>query len=194
MALNRDFGLAAIVDMTFSIGGQTAEALKRVIYWPLLAVDQQANRNPELGAVQLFKRRNPTTGVPEDPWLEVEPTLSIAAGDKLFVLPVDGPGAREPYLLRVKNTATLEVETRLVEREFLEYSFFATDGAFSPGERESELSPLLTSPDGRVPLDSESILPAPTKVIRYGKVFIWVVVRDERGGTAWLRRTINLAE
>jgi hypothetical protein len=192
IAYNRDFGVDAIVDATFDLGTEHAEAIKRLVYWPRLAADQQPNQNPTMDELQLYKHRNADTGDPEDPWTDDPPTLSIAAGDKLFVLPVPSAGAAEPYLLRVKNLDTMQIETQMIPRELLTYQFFATAGTFTPAERSSELSPILTSPDGRVHIDSEWQLPKATDMPAFGPVTIWVVVHDERAGTSWLSRTVNL--
>ena len=53
----------------------------------------------------------------------------------------------------------MEVETVSIDREMLVYQFYATAGTFPPDRRQSELSPVFTSPDGQVHVDSQYVLP-----------------------------------
>jgi len=201
IAYDRDFGMDAIVDLTFGLGGESARVLKRVVYWPLLppaevpatfSEPQLPNQNPRLVDLQLFRNRDATTGDPEDPYPDAAPTMSLAAKDHLYLLPVPAPDAAERYLLRARNTQTNVVETVDVARELLTYQFYATAGTFSPDSRQSELSPILTSPDGRVHVDSEYQPPKVTDLPEDGRVTVWVVVRDERAGTSWDSRTFSI--
>ncbi|MES1206757.1 MAG: hypothetical protein ABUS79_12545, partial [Pseudomonadota bacterium] len=68
---NRTFGLDAITSFTFTRGDQTAQAVKRVVYWPKLdpAVypGQAPNQNPTISDVAFFRSRNGVTAQPEDP-------------------------------------------------------------------------------------------------------------------------------
>ena len=202
IAYDRDFGMDAIVDLTFRLGSEQARVLKRLVYWPLLppalvpqsfAQPQVPNQNPRLLDLQLFRHRDAVTGEVMDPYPDAAPTLSLSADDKLFVVPVPAPDAAERYLLRVRNTQTNVVETVDVARELLTYQFYATAGTFSPDTRQSELSPVFTSADGRVHLDSEYHPPKATGVPADGRVTIWVVVRDERAGTSWDSRMFWIA-
>jgi len=201
IAYDRDFGMDAIVDLTFQLGSERARVLKRLVYWPLLPAaevpatftgPQLPNQNPRLVDLQFFRHRDPMTGTPQDPYPDAAPTLFLAAEDRLFVLPVPAPDAAERYLLRVRNTQTNVVETKDVARELLTYQFYATAGTFSPDSRQSELSPLFTSADGRVHLDSEYHPPKATELPADGTVTIWVVVRDERAGVSWDSRTFSI--
>ena len=55
----------------------------------------------------------------------------------------------------------------------------------------SELNPVLTS--GMLHTDAEWLpLPKPDAVPPNGQVTIWIVVHDERAGTAWAKRTVNV--
>jgi hypothetical protein len=202
VALNRDYGLAAIVNMNFTLGTESALAIKRLVYWPRLPPDllpdpnplpgdQQPNQNPTLTSVDLYRHRDQTTGDPDMPWDSDPPTLSIAAGDKLFVNPVAAPDAAEPYFLREKDVGSSVVTTRFIERELLTFEFYATAGTFAPASRQSELSPFLTqSPGATVHVDSQYQLPKEADLPEGGKITIWVVVRDERTGTNWYPRDI----
>jgi len=203
VALNRDYGLPAIVNLNFGLGAETAVAIKRLVYWPRLPPDllppdhqdfvQIPNQNPTLASVDFYKHRDETTGDPDMPCGADVPTVSVAAKDKLFVNPVPSDGAAESYLLRIKDVSSPTVETRFIDRESLVFEFYATAGTFSPPTRQSELSPFLTAPpDGKVHIDSEYQLPKLADIPADGKVTIWVVVRDERTGTSWMSRSFNV--
>jgi hypothetical protein len=197
---NRDFGIDALVNLTFDLGTESASALKRVVYWPLLPPDlvppntacsgvQEPNKNPDLQNIGLFRHR--IDGIPADLYADPIPTLSIAT-DQLFVQPTFNEFAAESYLLRVKNAQTGMVETQC-RKELLTFQFFATVGTFSPPERTSQLSPFLTPPDnGHIPIDSQWNPPKPEQIPPDGKVTIWIVARDERAGAFWLSSTFML--
>jgi hypothetical protein len=203
---NRDFSLPAIVNLSFDINGEHAVAIKNVVYWPDLSGTpdvpgmERVNTNPTLAGVLLYKRRNKDTGDPEDLWPDANPTISISAGDKLFVqpdyLPHDTyPGAADTnYPLRVNNTATDPdtVETKIVPTELIRFQFYTTVGSFTPDEQESELRPFL-APGSRLHTDAEYVLPKASDVITFGKVWIWVVTHDERAGSDWFQTWITLA-
>ncbi len=200
---NRDFSFDAIVDLTFTLGAHSAEALKRVVYWPLLPPAlvpdpatnaecpsaQVANTNPVLTSIDLFRDR--VDGMPADEWTTGTPTVSISAKDTLFVRPSYDPASIEHYLLRVKNLATGTIETQC-HHELLTFQFFATAGTFSPDTRKSELSVALTSDNGYIPLDSQWNPPSATDIPADGVVTIWIVARDERAGASWLSSTFML--
>jgi hypothetical protein len=192
IALNRDFGLPAIVNMSIDLNGQHADALKRVVYWPLLEYGQQPNKNPTLDAIKLYRHRDDATGNPID---EIDlamnpiPTVSISAKDKLFVEP-SYANAVESYLLRVNDVENMRVYTRMVERELLQFQFYATAGTFTPGQQFSELNPILSG--GTLHTDSEYVLPKIEDRPADGRVTIWIVTHDERAGSDWKSVTINV--
>lgn len=209
IAYDRDFGMDAIVNLTFQLGTENARVLKRIVYWPLLPATevpatftqpQFPNQNPRLIDLQFFRHRNTTTGDPEDPYPDADPTLSLATQnqtqdqtrDHLYVLPVPAPDAAERYLLRVRNTKTGVITTEDVPRELLTYQFYASAGTFSPDTQQSELAPGLTSSDGRVHTDSEYNPPKVSELPPDGRITLWVVVRDERAGTSWDSRTFSI--
>ena len=84
-----------------------------------------------------------------------------------------------------------QIETRVVDRELLRFYFYATAGKFDPNLQFSELSPVVTS--GMLHTDAEWLpLVNADAVPPSGQVTIWIVVHDERAGTAWAKRTINV--
>jgi hypothetical protein len=116
------------------------------------------------------------------------PTFS-ASTDQLFVQPTFDESIEELYFLRVKNNNTGQIETQC-RKELITFQFFATAGTFSPLERTSELSPVLTPPDnGHIPIDSQWKPPKADALPADGNVTVWIVARDERGGVGFERRS-----
>jgi hypothetical protein len=195
LANNRTFGLDAITSFTFTRGDQTVQAVKRVVYWPRLDPaqypNQAPNQNPVISDVTFFKSRNSATGEPEDPYTAGEiPELSLSGGDKLYVLPA--PATAETYTFYKKDQDHGGAIVAATAQELLRYDFFATAGTFSPAERQSQLSPLVTSPDGQVHLDSQYNPPAAKDLPADGNVTLWIVVHDERAGAGWITKTIRV--
>jgi hypothetical protein len=211
---NRDFGTDAIVNLSFSLGDESTAAIKRLVYWPLLAPEnltpapnpdpskpsptcptsQVVNQNPDLEAIDLFHRR--ADGIPTDAYDRAAmPALSLANGDQLFVQPVFTDALAEHYFLRVRNAETNVVETQC-RKELLTFQFFATAGTFEPAERTSELPVFLTPPDnGHIPTDSQWKAPKKSSDLPAdGHVTLWVVTRDERGGVSFASRAFVVAQ
>ena len=193
---DRTFGLDAITSFTFARGAQTAEAIKRIVYWPKLDPaaypNQIPNQNPEIADLAFFRGRNAATGDPETPFdPSVEPEVSVSRGDELYVLPAEATA--EEYTIYEKDLQMGGAIVTSTATELLRYAFYATAGTFSPAERDSKPSALYTSPDGKVHLDSQYNLPGAKDVPADGmEVTLWVVVRDERAGTGWISKTIRV--
>jgi hypothetical protein len=206
---NRDFGMDALVGFTFALGAEKATALKRVVYWPELPASatatirpkkpddpprldcpdaQVANQNPKLTSVDLYQHR--VDGAPTDPITDANPSVSLAAGDELYVQPVWDPASIEKYFLRIKDGQTGQIETEC-HHELLTFQFYATAGTFSPPDRQSELS-LIFDPTSVLRSESQYHPPGAADRPADGKVTLWVVVRDERAGESWSSRTINV--
>ena len=189
IAYNRDFGLPAVVNMTFDLAGEHAVAIKNVVYWPRLDAAQQPNKNPTLDGIKLFTDRDPVTGDPMneiDPVATPMPMVSVSAMSKLYVQPVYTTAA-EDYKLRVKNVDTGLVETR-DEHELLRFQFYATAGQFDPAMQFSEKNPITNVLHD----DSQYVLPRVDQLPADGIVTIWVVAHDERAGSDWASRTIKV--
>jgi hypothetical protein len=192
---NRTFGLDAIASFTFARGSQTAPAIKRVVYWPrldpALYPDQTPNQNPIISDVSFFRSRDSATGQPQDPYdVGQVPELSLARGDKLYVLPAEATA--EAYTLYEKDLQNGGAIVTTSRQELLRYDFFATAGTFAPAERQSQLSALVTSPDGQVHLDSQYNPPDEKNLPADGNVTIWIVVHDERAGAGWISKTLRV--
>jgi len=191
---NRALGLAAIVNLDFTINGEHASAIKRVVYWPLLQPGQPVNTNPTLDAIRLYRHRDDATGNPIDEIDQVNepiPTVSISAGDKLYVDPdYLAHAVDKDYLLNVLNLDPGEFEPKTIARELIRFQFYATAGTFSPAEQMSELDPALSG--GTLHTDSEYAPPKLEELPADGKVTIYIVTHDERAGTDWMSRTIHV--
>jgi hypothetical protein len=85
-------------------------------------------------------------------------------------VPRKGCGGAEAYVWL--NPASRTIETR---RESIRVSWFATAGAFASARTGR------TELEAATPF-SDNLWTAPAAG---QKVFLWVVVRDDRGGTAW---------
>jgi hypothetical protein len=203
VAYNRDFGLPGIVNLTFTLGSERAEAIKNVVYWPLLdpsqlpdpTAIQVPNHNPTLGdpanpaapTLHFYKHRDEMTGNPDQEITDPIPTISIANMDKLYVDPIYDH-AVENYFLRVRNVETGEITTE-TERELVRFYFYATVGTFEEDITYSEPNPVT----GAFHTDSEYTPPKPEEVPPGGMtVTLWIVSHDERAGTDWTSRTINV--
>jgi len=189
---NRDFGIDALVNLTFTLGTEQATAVKHLVYWPKLDPAETPNQNPILDHLEFYGARDEVTGQPINR-LDDMPTISLSAKDKLFVLPAPPPGQTwmdqsEIYPLRVRNGQTHEIETRMVQ-ELMLFDFFTTAGTFGPAERRNEVPPFA-SPGAQIHIDSQLQLPAEKDLPPNGVTDIWVVVHDERAGESWAHGTV----
>jgi hypothetical protein len=207
IAYNRDFGVAAALNITYLLGSEQATAVKRIVYWPNLSSDptlaatippdvpqpEVPNHNPLIDHLELYRARNPDSGNPEPTSMLNPATDSVSIGnkDKLYVLPVFTPDQVEIYPLRVRNDQVqpAQIETQSA-KELLVFDFYTTAGTFSPAFRQN--APPIFSPSGTaIHVDSELQLPSVDKLPPGGApTDIWVVVHDERGGSSWAHTTV----
>jgi hypothetical protein len=196
-----DLGLPIALQITGWAGDETAVGIKRVIVWAApIRADQRPNRNPQVQQVRTFPDRDPHTLEPSGP------IDTLAAGEPR-PLPADQPlwleplGAEaEPYLTRTIDRLTDQTQVREVDAETLDYAFYATAGRFDPARTTSEL-PFGARPGDRLHLESKYQPPAPADLPldpasgrRQQEVTIWIVVRDERGGSSFLERRLLVHE
>ncbi len=137
---------------------------KIVFFSPRIPEGRVANANPSMGLT-----------ADGEPWGEAP--LVVAPGVVVEIEPVEPDGAREAYVV-----PTLNGDVRAFT-ENLRYSWLATAGTFS-----DERTGGATDAFGNVPL-LRTRWRAPG--VR-GPVTFWAVQRDERGGTFWLQRTIEV--
>src|SRR5262249_7175287 len=110
--------------------------------------------------------------------------FQVAPGQEIDIAPVEPDGVREVYQL-----PTFDGGTRTFT-ENLRYSWFATAGSFT-----LEQSGGPTDLFGNRPvLDTHWVAPsaANLSMLVDGKVSLWVVQRDERGGTYWTERCLQV--
>jgi hypothetical protein len=206
LAYNRDFGVAAALNITYLLDSEQATAVKRIVYWPNLSSDptlaatipadvpqpEVPNHNPLIDHLELYRGRDAVTG---NPIVMLSPTDTVSIGNmnKLYVLPVFSPDQVEVYPLRVRDTQTAPAQILTQSAtELLVFDFFTTAGTFSPSQRENA-PPVFSPPDTAVHVDSELQLPSADKLPANGApTDIWVVVHDERGGASWAHTTVNI--
>lgn len=158
-------------------GGDPADAIvgvKSIVYAPRIPAERVANTNPIVDTIAVGPADMPELGIIEDCRVE-EPVFSVTAGTEIRLSPIELEGVRETYVL-----PTLDGGSRTIT-ENLRYSWFATEGGFSAGQSGGATDPFGNEPTiwtkYRVP-------DAP------GRYPVWMVVRDERGGTSWVKRCV----
>ena len=162
-------------------GGGEAEAIyaaKRIVYAPRLPAERVANQNPVIGGLTVDM-----VDFPGDR-CEVSTPLEVAQDQELRLEPVEPEGIRESYVLPTFDGGT---------RSFVEnmrYSWFATAGDFSaeqtggPKDLFGNVPVLFTK--WKPPKDDELA----DLLAEGGLVELWVVQRDERGGSSYVRRCL----
>ena len=160
-------GIPVIAELVLSDGaGVELHAAKRIFFAPRVPPEKVANRNPQLA--ELRARDAP---FPEDT------PLRVAPGEEIEFLPVEPEGVREVYVV-----PTIDGGSRTFT-ENLRYSWLATAGSF-----KDEFTGGATDIFGNKPL-LRSRWTAPNAATT---VTLWLVQRDERGGTFWTRRTLQV--
>jgi hypothetical protein len=142
---------------------QLIYASKELFYAARIPAGRTENQNPTLAELD----------ADGDPFVEAVP-LGVAPAQVVTLEPVEPAGVHETY-----SVPTLDGNVR-VFTENLRYSWFATAGEFS-----DEQTGGPTDIFGNQPL-LRTRWTAPTES---GAVRLWLVQRDERGGTYWTERT-----
>jgi hypothetical protein len=182
--LGIEIGLPITVGLVVRQGSYEIVGIKRVIVMPRLSADQIPNQNPVI--TNLMHR--PAKHMPMQAFLPGEPPPEVPLGGKLNILPV--PAETEAYKAPAIPRAGGPPIVEVVPKETLRYDFYATRGTFSPTQVSTDRSPLLKNQV----MDLESTYEAPA-VLMPGQspdVIIFVVVRDERGGSSYIERTLRL--
>jgi hypothetical protein len=155
-------------------------AEKRFVVAPRLPAERVANSNPTLDS--LMWGTNPDAD-PTDtfaPGACGEPgttPITVNAQQKIHLLPVEPDGVREHYVL-----PTYEGGTRALT-EFMRYAWYVTAGELSSGESGGETDIFGNKPH----LDVTWTAPKDP-----GDVRLWLIMRDERGGTAFYRYCLRV--
>jgi hypothetical protein len=181
--ISLELGLPITLSFTFRAGDEQVVAIKRVLFSPVLRPDHVPNRNPQITHLSVRATR-------EDPPAPIDPAAppSVAPGAKLRVMPA--PGEAEPYLARAFSRTERRFVTEEIPQETLRYTFYATQGTFSPGGMSTFPSPLRNDPANEIETTYEAPLTLPADGKR--EVFLFVVVRDERGGSSFIRSRLLL--
>ena len=178
------------LDIKIDAGSEAIRAIKRALYWAVpVHAEQVANQTPVMASLKSYPARDPDTLLPSpDTVMPVEPGIPFAvpAGAKVWFEPERA--TREPYWTTVIDPDTHRAVPLFVERETLRYRYFATAGSFSPAQTSSEPLPGVVIIGDETHIESEYSAPANFT----GPVTLWVVVRDERGGTSWLERQLAI--
>jgi hypothetical protein len=161
-------GIPVQVELAIGPVGGGADAAvyaeKFVTYAARIPAGRTANRNPTIAELL-------ADDTPFDP---MSP-LSVAAGQRVTLEPKEPDGVRETYA-----TPTLDGGERTFT-ENMRYSWLATAGSFSDEHTGGPVDAF-----GNQPLLRTHFTAPPEP----GPVKIWVVQRDERGGTYWTERVV----
>ena len=190
-ASKRGYALSAYVHAELFVenGELPLYALKRIVMSPAIPAGRVANRNPHLAAVLMDgavwnadapielpfqtcdKDDQSTIPDPNDD----EKTVQSCAH---LVTPAFDASESEPYTVQQFDGQLANLHERL------RFDWYADLGRFT---NQSTEQPGGLATDKRDPLSTKWIEP----VIRpEGPVSLWVVVRDGRGGTSWVKRTV----
>lgn len=213
-----DLGLPINLELDVTRGDTSFKAVKRVMFWfpaqvPAIA-GETPNKTPLIDSVQRAADRNDQAVLqnlePFDDPCEHAPD-STPPCNKMRNAPVVAPGGvlwvkpsladQEPFVTTVLDSTTGEVTPYSVAHEALRYSYYATLGKFSPGSTSTDLSRGGRWKDGQPHIEGKYEAPGlaelpfdSTAQKRAADVTIWVVVRDERGGSSWVERHLRVSE
>lgn len=162
-------GIPVVIELAVTAGDETVYASKRIVYAPRIPATRAANQNPTFTLTTRRPAQAPEEAVP---WLG---ELVVAPSEELVLEPVEPMGVREPYVV-----PTLDGGERMFT-ENLRYAWLATMGNFSDEETGGAIDLF-----GNIPL-LRTRWTAPAEP---GTVRLWIVQRDERGGTYWTERRI----
>lgn len=186
--LSLAFGLPVTLQLTVSAGADTMIATKRLIVSPRLSPGQAPNGNPRIDRVY---QRPDEDGFQmpvdlDDP--ERNPT--VVTSRRSVRLDARSSDA-EAYVGNVFDPKTQTLVLTEFPKETLRFSYYAVWGSFSPGRISDEPSPF-SELDGRrtevtYRAPEAATAPPPGTIDR-----VFVVVRDERGGSSWVRLALRL--
>ena len=190
-----DLGMPLTLDIKVDAGTQQIRAVKRILYWALPIDDAQVpNQLPKIDSVRMYPDRDPDTFDPLGTITTLDPgaAAEVPAGTKsVWIEPARG--IAEQFVTTVIDPDTHLAVPFTVPRETLRYRFFARGGSFSPAITQSEPLPGFVA-TGPVHIESEYRLPSAAQLPPGpdGTAIdtIWIVVRDDRGGESWARRTL----
>jgi hypothetical protein len=186
------FQLPIAFQLAVAAGGESEIAVKRVIFAvpPDGHADQTPNANPRIPALVSYADRdsdaNPVMPQPFD----LDQAMPVALGDSLWLEPQGVDSEAETYFRRALTREAVPQIVVTEAKETLRYNFYATAGTFSPPNTASIVSVVRSMPQ-RVHVESQYQAPAvmpPDSVVTF-----WIVVRDERGGSSWVKGRLMLS-
>ncbi len=171
-------GLPITIELTVTAGAETAVAIKRVIFTPLVEGGlQSVNDNPS--EPELAWRL--TSSAPLTFFGTMNPSV-VPLGGKLIISPA--AATPEVYAALVLDRTTGRVMLQPGFHETIRFAFYASVGKFSPGKVSTQRQ-VLRGPRESVNLDTKYEAPAALQPGQDPVVTIWVVARDERGGASY---------
>jgi hypothetical protein len=183
------YGMPITVQLTASADGDAGReqvvARKRVVFVPRLLPDQSPNRNPIVtGLTVRLSEDDQGVRLNLDDPLAQPP--SVPLGGQVWLEPDRGDTEFYPTMVSDRRTGAL---TLTFATEVLRYAFFATAGTFTPATTNTD-PPVLRNPPRR-PLAAH--YQAPAALPTGGDlVHVWVVNRDERGGSSFVHVALRL--
>lgn len=158
--------------------GEAIFATKRVRYAPRIPADRVSNRNPYVDGFTA------TVGGEEIPLPlgrcgDVEP-IEVGPGAEIAIEPIEPEGVREDYVLPTIEGGRVDLT------ENLRYQWLATAGDWSRFESGGPRDPF----GNEAPIDTR--WRSPGDVAEAGDVEMWVVQRDERGGSSFYRSCVRV--
>lgn len=177
-------GIAVQVELEVASddGADEIFATKAVRYAARIPVDRVANTNPTVESFTATLPGGDETELPLGRCRDVEP-LVVGPGEAVDIEPVEPEGAREDYVLPTIDGDRVELT------ENLRYQWLATAGKWKRFESGGPTDPFGNEP----PIDTRWTAPEDLGEIGAGLgVEIWVVQRDERGGSSWYRSCVRV--
>lgn len=162
-------GVSVVAELVLAAGTEEElHAIKQVTATLGLPAGTSPNANPS----------PPSLRHDEIDWPAGE-VLEVAPGAEVSIDPASPPEDAEHYAVYRFDLGVEELE------EYLEYDFFASDGAWTRNDSGGPPDPLATE------TSLASVWTAPDEAPE-DEVAIWVVVRDGRGGLDWTERRVRV--
>lgn len=198
-----DLGLPINLEFDITRGDQVVKGVKRVLFWfPTLVPvieGELPNNTPVISSVQRAPSRDENAVLQEPEPFDMVDVPTVAPGHPLWIAPA--LGEQEPFITTVLDTRTSEVTAYPVAQETLRYSYFATLGKFAPGSVSTDPPGGAKWKDGLPHVESRYEAPPlaelpldPVTQVHAADVTVWIVVRDDRGGTSWAERHLRVTE
>jgi hypothetical protein len=180
--LGIELGLPITLTFVISAGDEKVVGYKRLLFSRRLSPEQVPNQNPVVTRF-FWRSRREDARQPLDPLNP--PALVLRERLRVGV----EPAVAEAYPARSYSASQRVFTTEQIPEETLRYNFYATRGVFSPGTVSNDPSPLRTNPT----TDLETTYEAPGNPESRGNdVDVFMVVRDERGGTSFARSKLHV--